>query len=96
MKLLIQEPMKNLKIYFNENESNIKYEEYYFNGISIPKDIEFNDIGINSFKVSWKIDDIKILNIDNKEIKYKVEIRKENDKFKLAYEGNNNNCIINN
>jgi len=96
MKLLIQQPMKNLKILFNENESNIKYEEYFFNGISIPEDIEFSDIGINTFKISWKIEDIKMLNIENKEIKYKIEIRKENDKFKLIYESNNNNCVINN
>ena len=94
MKLLYQQPMINLKILFNENESNIKYEEYYFNGISKPKDIEFNDIGINSFKISWKIEDN--VNIENKEIKYRIEIRKENDKFKLIYEGNNNNYIINN
>ena len=62
----------------------------------MPKDITFNDIEKNSFKISWKIDDIKIINIDNKEIKYRIEIRKENDKFKLIYEGNNNNYIINN
>ena len=96
MKLYSQQPMKNIKIIFNEKENNIIYDEYYFNGISIPKDITFNEIGINSFKISWKIDDIKINNIDNKEIKYKIEIRKENEKFKLSYEGNNNNCIINN
>ena len=98
MKLYFQEPMKNIKIIFNEKENNIIYDEYCFNGISIPipKDIVFSNIGINSFKISWKIDNIKIINIDNKEIKYKVEIRKENEKFKLSYEGNNNNCIINN
>ena len=96
MKLLYQQPMKNLKILYNENESNIKYKEYYFNGISKPKDIELSDIGINSFKISWKIKDIKLLNIENREIKYRIEIRKENDKFKLIYEGNNNNYIINN
>ena len=96
MKLYFQEPMKNIKIIFNEKESNIIYNEYYFNGISmpVPKDITFSDIEKNSFKISWKIDDMKI--IDNKEIKYKVEIRKENEQFKLSYEGNNNNCIINN
>ena len=96
IKLLFQQPMKNLKISYNENKSNITYEEYYFNGISIPKDIQFSDITKNSFKISWKIDDIKILNIDNKEIKYKIEIRKENDKFKLIYEGNDTNYIVNN
>jgi len=62
MKLLYKQPMKNIKILYNENESNIKYEEYYFN-IPKPKDIEFSDIGINSFKISWKIDDIKMLNV---------------------------------
>ena len=96
MKLYSEEPMKNIKIIFNEKENNIIYDEYYFNGISIPKDITFSDIEIDRFKISWKINDIKIININNKEIKYKVEIRKENEKFKLSYEGNNNNCIINN
>ena len=101
MKLYFQEPMKNIKIIFNEKESNILYNEYYFNGISIPvpKDITFNNIENieeNSFKISWKIDDMSIFNIDNEEIKYKVEIRKENEQFKLSYEGNNKNCVINN
>ena len=61
MKLYFQEPMKNIKIIFNEKENNIIYDEYYFNGIismPIPKDITFNDIEINSIKISWKIDDI--------------------------------------
>jgi len=94
MKLYSKESMKNIKIIFNEKENNIIYDEYYFNGLPTPKDITFSDIELNSFKISWKIDDIK--NIDNKDIKYKVEIRKENEQFKLSYEGNNNNCIINN
>ena len=73
MKLLIEEPIKNIKIIFNEKESNIIYDEYYFNGISIPKDIKFSDIGINNFKISWKIDDIKIININKKEIKLLIQ-----------------------
>jgi len=54
MKLYFQEPMKNIKIIFNEKESNIIYNEYYFNGISIPKDITFSDIELNSFKYHGK------------------------------------------
>ena len=98
MRILFQQLMKNLKISFIENESKIKYEDYYFNGIPIPKDIEFKDVGINSFKVLWKIDDINILNIDKKEIKYRLEIRKENSKedFIQIYEGNENNFLVNN
>ena len=98
MMLLFQQLMKNLKINFKEEESNITYEEYFFNGIQTPKDIEFKEIGTNSFKLFWKIDDINILNLDNKQIKFKVEIKMddENDKFLKAYEGNDSNCFIDN
>ena len=78
MKALFRELIKNLKISFVEEESTIKYEEYYFNGIPIPKNIEFKDVGTNSFNLSWKLDDINIVNIDKKEIKFRIEIRKEN------------------
>jgi len=97
MRELLQEPMKNLKISYIEDESKVKYEEYYFNGIPSPKNIEFKEIAATSFKVFWKVDDIDLLNIDKKEIKYKVEIRKENskDEFIKVYEGNENNCLVN-
>ena len=88
--------MKNLKISFIEEESIIKYEEYFFNGVPIPTDIEFKEIGINSIKVFWKIDDIKTVNIDKNELKYRIEIRKENDNKFIQYnvENNNNYLII--
>ena len=87
------ELMRNLKIYFDENESNIKYEDYYFNGIPIPKNIMFKDIKLNSVNIFWEIDDIYL---ENKEIKFIVEIRKENSKenFYKIYEGSNKNCFI--
>ena len=98
MRTIFQQLMKNIKISFIENESKIKYEYYYFNGIPLPKDIKFKDIGTNSFKVLWKIDDINILNLDKKEIKYRLEIRKENSKddFLQVYEGNENNYFFKN
>ena len=96
MIILFKEPIKNLNISYIENENNIKYEELYFSGIPRPKNVEISDIGINSFKVSWKIDNIKLKNVDEKEIKYRVEIRKENNKFKMAYEDHLNSCIIKN
>ena len=88
--------MKNLNIEFNEEKSSIKYEDYFFNGFQVPIEIEFKDIENTSFKVNWKIDDINIIGIDNKQIKYKVEIKKESadEKFIQIYEGNNNNCSI--
>ena len=98
MRTLFQKLMKNLKISFIEKESTIKYEEYYFNGIPIPKNIEFKEIGTNSFKVLWNIDNINLINIDKKEIKFKLEIRKENSKedFNQIYEGKDNNFFVNN
>ena len=97
-KILFDTCMRNIKISFEEEENKVKYEEYFFNGISSPKDIEFKDIDINSFKINWKIDDINILNIDKNKIKFKIEIRKENtnDNFNKIYEGNEMNYLINN
>ena len=95
-KVLFQDLMKNLKITFKEEESNIIYSEYYFNGIPIPKDIEVKDIFYNSATLFWKIDDLNIINVDNKNIKFRVEIKKGKEKFVQIYEGNNPNCKIEN
>ena len=91
MKVLFQELMRNIKIAFNEENSSIKFDEYYFNGVPSPKDIEFKDITFCSVNINWKIDSLNILNVDNKQIKYMVEMRKKNKKFIKIYEGNNNN-----
>ena len=90
--------MKKLKISFIEKESTIKYEEYFFNWIPIPTKIEFNNISTNSFQISWNIEDINLLNIDKKEIKFRIEIKKENkkEKFKQIYEGKDNNYLVDN
>ena len=95
---LFQQLMKNLKISFHENDSTIKYEDYYFNGLQIPKDIEFNNIESHNIKISWKIDNINITNIDNSQIKFRLQIRKanENENFSQIYEGNNTNYLITN
>ena len=85
--------MKNIKLNFIED--NIKYEEYYFNGIPKPTNIRFDDIYTNGFNISWNIDNLNLLNnIDKHQINYKIKIRKENEKFDTIYEGNNMNCRI--
>ena len=97
MKILFKELMKNLKISFIEEENIVKYEAYYFNGIPIPKNIEFKKIGPFSFNIFWELDNNNIINFDIKEIKYRMEIRKENinENFVLIYEGNKTNNIVN-
>ena len=92
MKKLYQESMKSLKFVYEENKSNIKYEEYYFNGIPIPNNIEFKDITSSNINIFWEIDNI---NYQNK-LKYKVEMKKSYSDFEKVFEGEKNNCIINN
>ena len=94
MKKFSQMLVKNLKLEFIDDKIN--YEEYYFNGLSIPKEIRISNIKSNSCNISWKIDDINILNIDKNKIKYKIEIRKEDEQFKSIYEDKNMNYFINN
>ena len=83
--------MKNLNLSFQEEETSIKYKEYFFNGLQTPKNIQINDIGINSAKLVWNIDDIIVTNLDLNKLKYRVEFRNEekNEKFEIIYEGNN-------
>ena len=96
MNKLFQKLMKNLKFSFQEEKNNIKYDEYYFNGIPIPKNIVFKEVLHNQVNLSWEIDNFNIKNIDNNQIQFRIEIRKENDKFIKVYEGKDKNCIINN
>ena len=98
MRILFQELMRNINISFIEKESTIKFEEYFFSGIAIPKIVEFKEVNSHNLKIYWKLEDINILNIDKKEIKYRIEIRKENskDKFKQIYEGSDNNYLLDN
>ena len=52
IKKLFNTLMRNIKICFEEKENKVKYEQYFFNGLPSPKDIELKDIDINSLKVT--------------------------------------------
>ena len=77
MQNLFKELMKNSKFSFNEEKTNIIFNDYFFNGIQTPKNIEFKDIENNNLKIFWEIDDINLINIDKNNIKFRVDIRKE-------------------
>ena len=95
MKKLSQKNINSLKFYFKEEESKIIYEQFILNGLPIPNNIEFKDITFNSLNIFWNFDKI---NNDNNEIKFQVEIKRQNEgeKFNKVYEGNKTNCSINN
>jgi len=92
---IFNELMTNLKISFEEEQRKVKYKEYYFT-FPIPKEIKFNNISSDSFKLEWKIDNLDKL--DKNKIKYKVELRElnENEKFNQVYFDSNMNCLITN
>ena len=98
VKKLSIELMKNITFVYEEEKSNIKYEEYFFNGVVVPKKIEFKDVGTTNLKISWNVDYMNIIDIEKNQIKYKVEMRKENnnDNFKEIYKGNDCNYSVNN
>ena len=62
---------------FLEEQTNIKYKEYFFNGLHFPKNINIKDIKINSAIITWDIDDININKIDKNKIKY-INFKKTN------------------
>ena len=79
--------MRNLKIEFVEKETNVKYNDYYFNGIPSPKNIEINNISSNSANITWLIDNLNILDLNNEDIKFRLEMRKAKEKFKKIHDG---------
>ena len=97
MKKIINESMTNIKIAFDKERKDIKFNEYIFNR-SPPRDIQITDIYTNSFQVSWKLDEIDGNNLNKNQNIFRVEIRKgdPNEKFVQVYEGKENKCQINN
>ena len=96
-KSLFQELMQSIKPSFNEEKNEINFNEYYFNGVPIPKDIEHKDItfiDFNNIELSWKLNDIK--NLDKNKFKFKIELKKENEDFQQIYETDKYEFIINN
>ena len=99
IKIFSKELMKNVIISFDKEENELNFEEYYFNGIPIPHNIRFKEIGNESFRVFWKIEKVDKLNIDKFNLNYIIDIRKRNSKEKskqINVDNKNTNCLINN
>ena len=92
--------MNNLKIYYETEKADIKYEEYNFNIFYLAKNICLKNIIYiynGYWNIKWELINANI-NINNiKEIKYKVEMTEsKEEKYITVYEGNNNCCTIEN
>ena len=71
----------------------IKFEEYFFNGIPIPQNIDIKDISYNEFIISWNIE---LNDFGSNNFKYILEIKRENENFKKIYEGNEKQYLVDN
>ena len=70
----LKKKIKNLNISMYLDNSAIFYENYYFNGIPIPKYVKVEEKEKKLY-ISWNIDDSMIKDIDIKNIKYSVSIK---------------------
>ena len=95
-KSLLTTLIKNLDMEFQEEQTNIKYEDYFFNGIQIPKDIQIKDLKNNCVTVIWDVNNININKIDKNDLQYRIELREKikGEKFKQIYEGNKKEFLI--
>ena len=92
LNLFFSEFMENLKINFQEEENNIIYTQYYFNGIQKIKNIKFENVNFDNFKIVWEFDDTAFPEKEKNKIKYLIEIKEENkgEKLNKICEGNKN------
>ena len=89
-KNLLKKPIKNLDISFQDNKCLV-YKEYYFNGIPIPKNINYYEIK-NEIMIFWDIGDLRMKDLDSKNIKYSLKLKDETKNYN--YEVNETKILL--
>ena len=74
---LFLKKIRNIIIFYNSNLNSLDFKNYFFNGIPVPKNIKTEEKG-NKLFISWEIDDFRIKDFDNKEIRYIININANN------------------
>ena len=92
--MLLQQLIKSESIKFDKEKNDIEFKDYIFSGLPVPSNIEIKEITYDSFKTFWKIELNNFINIKQNEIKYIIEIRKENEKCNQVYEANSTDYLI--
>ena len=88
--------IQSINFSYEQNESSLKFDQFFFNGIPIPKNIESKNKSYDTIDLVWKIDDLNIINLKKEDIKYLVEMKEENKKYKQIYEGNDSKISVDN
>ena len=93
MEIYFMKLMKSIDFSYKEDKNDIVINEYYFNGIPIPLNIEFQNITLSRVKIIWNNgnENIKNKNIEEtNKIKYILEKKDSGKEYQKIYEGNNN------
>ena len=69
-----KKPKRNIDIYFNSELNTLNYKNYYFSGIPIPKNINFEEKE-DKIYISWNIDDFRAKGYNIEDIEYVIEIK---------------------
>ena len=79
MKRINSTLLRNININYEEDKNNMKYDEYYFNGLPVPQNIKIENLNSTGGKIYWDINNINIINKynDKNELQYLIE-KKEN------------------
>ena len=107
MKDILKKPIKSVDISYNNESNKISYNDYYFSGIPIPKDIKY-EIKDNKLNISWNIDKYRIkdlintfhiqIKVNNKENTYTTlfnEYSLDNYETNVEYKVKIRSCIDN-
>ena len=97
IKELLIKSIKSIDFIYQKEKSDMIYNEYYFNGIFIPSNIEFKEISLSSVKIIWNKENNEYKNIDDlNNIKYIIEKKGNNKEFQKIYEGKYNYFVFKN
>ena len=85
-------PIKNIDISFGSLFNNLYFDEYYFSGIPVPKDIKVVKKG-DKISITWNIGNIKTNNL-NKLIKYFINIKIDGNEDMCTYTSFQTNFLL--
>ena len=86
MKNFLKTPIKNLDIYYNKEVDIISYEDYYFSGFPIPKDINYEKKG-KQLLLTWNIS-----KLGDEQYDYIINIKTNNEE--TSHNSSINNFLL--
>ena len=91
--IFLYKPMKNMNIHFKEDNNTLEYDNYHFNGITSPTNINiYKDNNYNYTNISWNIEKIFISSEEKDQYKFIIELKNKEKEY--TFEGSETNIQI--